>query len=269
MDYPPVIVTHSDGVAWLTLNRPEAMNALNLELLRELRTVLASINDQPAVCVAVLTGSGADFCTGADFKCLTRDSDSLTSESVLEFVKFAHETIELIPSLSKPVIAAVNGYALAGGLELAMACDFIIAARSARLGDGHAKYGLLPGAGGAARLSRIVGPSSARYLAFTGDSYSAAELLPLGLVNEIVDDGQLEARADELAKRIASNSTSGLAHMKRLINDGLEKSLNEAFELEQEALKEHVHSVDFKEGITAFLKNRNPKFADSTSSDLR
>lgn len=252
-----------DGVAWLTLNRPDAMNSMTRALLEALRATLAAADNDPSIRVVVLTGNGSAFCTGADLNELLQPDGSIDPDELLEFVRFAGSTIECLPALSKPVIAAVNGFALAGGLELALACDFVVAAKSARLGDAHANYGLLPGGGGAARLARVVSPSVARYLAFTGDSVPAAELVPLGLVNEVVDDEQLEERTGELAARIAAKSAPGLARMKRLINDGLEQPLATALRMEHQALAVHVHSADMREGLAAFRERRKPHFTDT------
>lgn len=259
-----VTLTADDRVAWLSLNRPTAMNTLNRALVAELDVALTNAETDESVRVVVLRGSGANFCAGADLMALSHDDGSVDPAELLEFVRFAAATIERIATLNKPVIAAVNGYALGGGLELALACDFVLAAKSARLGDAHANYGLLPGAGGAARLARVVGPSVARYLAFTGDSLPAADFIPLGLVHEVVDDQQLESRVGEVAARIAEKSAPGLAHMKRLINDGLEQPLTTALRMEYQALAVHVHSEDLREGLAAFQERRKPHFADTS-----
>lgn len=261
MPEPLVKVAISDAVAWLQLNRPDAMNALNTPLLDALDVALAASDNEPSVRVIVLTAAGKAFCTGADLKDLAARDGSIDSDALLNFVRHAGATIERIPSLSKPVIAAVNGYALAGGLELALACDLVIAAESARLGDGHANYGLLPGGGGAARLARVVGPMIAKYLAFTGDAVPATELLPYGLVNKVVPDDALHTTVGELAASIATKSPRGLAHMKRLINDGLEQPLTTALRLEHQALAVHAHSDDLAEGLAAFREKRTPNYS--------
>lgn len=253
----------SDHVAWVTLNRPDAMNALSVELLEALRATLAKAEDDLDVRVIILSGNGTAFCAGGDLKDLCLEDGTVDPDSLVEFVRFAGATIERIPALSKPVIAAVNGLALAGGLELVIACDLVVASKSARLGDAHANYGLLPGGGGAARLPRVVSPAVARYLAFTGDNLPAAELVPLGLVNEVVDDEQLESRVAELAARIATKSAPGLAHMKRLINVGLEQPLATALQMEHQALAAHAHGNDMREGLAAFRERRKPVFTDA------
>lgn len=244
-------------VAWLRLNRPEAMNALSTELLGDLDLAFDIVERDPAVRVVVLTGTGRAFCAGADLKEIGRPPDP---DRIVAFVRAAGATIDRIPALDKPVIAAVNGLALAGGLELVLACDVVIAAVSARLGDAHANYGLLPGAGGAVRLARVVGPTVAKYLAFTGLSLPAPDLVPLGLVNEVVPDGRLHARADELANHIAAKSPLGIARMKALVHDGLEQPLDTALRLEHLALATHAHSADLAEGLTAFTEKRTPRY---------
>lgn len=258
-----VTLKASGRVAWLTLNRPSAMNALNRSLLQALRTALTKVENDPHVRVVVLTGSGSAFCAGGDLKDLLSADGSIDPDSLAEFVRFASDTIERIPALNKPAIAAVNGLALAGGLELALACDFVVATRSARLGDAHANYGLLPGGGGAVRLARVVGPTMAKYLAFTGNSLPASELVSVGLVSEVVNDDQLAARVGELAAHISEKSAPGLAHMKRLINDGLEQTLTTALHMEHEALFAHMYSTDIREGLAAFRERRRPNFTSA------
>lgn len=257
-----VTLTSGERVARLRLNRPDAMNTLSRGLLGELDEALTEVQKDTTIRVVVLTGSGTTFCAGADLKGLSRADGSIDPNGIVDFVRLASATIERIPALTKPVIAAVNGYALGGGLELALACDFVVASKSARLGDAHANYGLLPGGGASVRLPRVVGPGVARYLAFTGDSVPAADLVPLGLVYEVVDDEELEVRVGEIAARIAEKSAPGLAHMKRLINDSLEHTLTRALRMEHQALAAHVHSADVHEGLKAFRERRNPQFDD-------
>lgn len=258
-----VVSEHSGPVAWLRMNRPDAMNSLNNELLDQLNAALDSVENDPSVHVVVLTGTARAFCAGADLKEIAADDGSIDADKLLTFVDHAAATIQRFPALTKPVIAAINGLALAGGMELMMACDLVIAAQGARIGDAHSNYGLLPGGGGAARLARLAGPLVAKYLAFTGDFLPASELLPLGLVNEVVPDDELHSRAEQLAQRIASKSASGLSHMKRLIDEGLDQPLANALRMEQDALAVHVHSDDLREGLNAFREKRHPHFTSS------
>jgi enoyl-CoA hydratase len=244
-------------VAWLRLNRPDAMNALSTELLDDLDHAIDIVERDTTVRVVVLTGTGHAFCAGVDLKEIGQPPDP---DRIVAFVRAAGATIDRLPALGKPVIAAVNGLALAGGLELVLACDLVVAAASARLGDAHANYGLLPGAGGAVRLARVVGPTVAKYLAFTGQSLPAADLVPLGLVNEVVPPGRLRTRANELAQQIAAKSPQGIARMKALIRDGLDQPLDTALRLERLVLATHAHSADLVEGLAAFTEKRLPRY---------
>ena len=178
------------AAAWITLNRPDAMNALSGAMCDELSPLLARLGRDPEVRVLVLTGAGRAFCAGADLKGVLGDSaDAPGADDPLNaFLDRVSDTIDRLRALPKPTIAALNGLTMAGGLELAMACDLMIAAESARIGDAHANFGVFPGAGGTAVLPRRIGPTAAKYLLFTGDTQSAAELLPLGLVNPVVPD---------------------------------------------------------------------------------
>ena len=165
-----------------------------------------------------------------------------------------------IESLPMPVIAAVNGLALAGGLELVLCCDLVLAAESARLGDAHANYGLLPGAGSSVRLPRKIGPTRAKHLLFTGELLPASALVEAGLVNRVVPDGELDAAAQKLGEALAEKSPLTLRAMKRLVDDGLEQPSQTALRLEQLALAAHLSSRDVREGLRAFREKRKPRF---------
>lgn len=258
-----VTVDVTDSIAWLTLNRPEAMNALNRPLVAALDSALSLVASDSAVRVVVLTGSGKAFCAGGDLKEFLDDDGEVDPDELLSFVRYASCVLDRLPQLGKPVIASVNGFAMAGGLELVLACDLVVAAASARLGDAHSNFGVLPGGGGAARLARVVGPTVAKYLAFTGDAVPAERLVPFGLVNEVVPDEELHVRTHQLAARIAGKSVPGLAHMKRLINDGLEQPLDTALRLEHQALAVHVHDPDMREGLAAFRERRKPHYTSA------
>jgi enoyl-CoA hydratase len=160
----------------------------------------------------------------------------------------------------KPVIAAVNGLALAGGLELVLCCDLVIAARSARLGDAHANFGLLPGGGSSVRLPRKIGPTRAKHLLYTGEFVPAEQLREAGLVNEVVDDADLLAAAGRLVARLRTKSPLVLRRMKALVDDGLEQPIETALRLELLASEVHAHSHDMKEGLAAFEEKRAPVF---------
>jgi enoyl-CoA hydratase/carnithine racemase len=247
--------------AWITLERPEVMNSLSPELLGELDAALAAAGSDAGIRVVVVTGSGRAFCAGAD---LSFALDALAGgeggAALIAFVERAAAVLSRLEALPKPVIAAVNGLALAGGLELVLCCDLVVAAESARIGDVHANYGLLPGAGGAVRLARKIGPTRAKHLLFTGEMVPASELVTAGLVNSVVPDGELVSAVDKLVGAIAEKSPLGLGAMKRLVAEGLEQPLDAALRLERDALAAHVQSQDLREGLAAFREKRKPRF---------
>jgi enoyl-CoA hydratase len=251
---------HAGGAVWLRLQRPGAMNAISPDLLEELNLALDEIESDESVRVVVLTGTGRAFCAGADLKALANASGEIDPRRVVEFVAYAGRTIERIAALAQPVIAGVNGLALAGGLELLLASDIVVASTAARIGDAHANYGLIPGAGGSVRLARVVGTQMAKYLAFTGDHFPPSSPVLAGLVSEIVEPGDLDTRLSELAAGLADKSPLGLRRMKRLINDAPDQSLRDALAAEQQALAEQCRSQDFAEGIAAFAARRTPVY---------
>lgn len=255
-------VTRQDRgpVTWLTLNRPEAMNALDPNLLSELDAHVRSVSDDPTVRVVVITATGRAFCAGADLKAILGEKGVLDAARMLGFERQAQATFARVAALAKPTIAALNGITMAGGLELALHCDLVIASSRARIGDGHTNYGLLPGAGGAARLPRVVGPTRAKYLAFTGELLSAEQAMAMGLVVEVVAPDELESRADELSSAIGRRSPSALRLFKQAIDDGLDQPLQSAMRLELLATAEHLHSGDVDEGLRAFAEKREPRF---------
>lgn len=257
----PTLAKHRAGaVVWLRLQRPAAMNAISPGLLDELNVALDEIESDETVRVVVLTGTGRAFCAGADLKAIANAAGEVDPSQVVAFVAYAGRTIERLAALGQPVIAGVNGLALAGGLELLLASDIVVAASTARIGDAHANYGLIPGAGGSVRLSRVVGTHMAKYLAFTGDHFPPSSPVLAGLVSLIVEPEQLDNRLSELASTLADKSPLGLRRMKRLINDAPDQSLRDALAAEQHALGEQCRSADFTEGIAAFAARRTPVY---------
>ncbi|WP_276320764.1 enoyl-CoA hydratase/isomerase family protein [Phytoactinopolyspora endophytica] len=247
-------------MTWIRINHPGTMNALNHELLDELNTSFDHVEQDESTRAVVLTGVSNAFCAGADLKSATRSDGSVDSQRFLNLIERIGRTIERIPAVAKPVIAAVNGVAAAGGLELMLACDVVIAAKGARIGDAHANFGLVPAAGGATRTARIAGPIVAKYLEFTGTFPPPESLASWGLVNEVVADDELEARAEAIAQQIAGKSSTGLAHMKRLVDEGLNHAFAESLRMELEALAEQSRAPDFSEGMDAFRAKRTPHF---------
>jgi enoyl-CoA hydratase len=246
------------SAAWLRLQRPEKMNAIDPDVLDGLASGLVQAKGDGARAV-VITGVGGVFCAGADLKHAMGGLDDLSGlDRLLEDAEAVMRAIERHPA---PVIAAVNGTAIAGGFELILACDIVVAAQDALMSDGHAKYGLFPGGGSTARLPRIVGPGRAKHLLFTGRTATAAEMRELGVVTEVVAGEDLETAVAELCERIARGSATSLARMKRVVGEGLDLPLDEALALELAVAKEHLRSADVAEGLAAFTEGRTPHFA--------
>lgn len=253
-----VICDIRNGAMWMTLNRPDALNAITPAMVSGLNTALDKAQESDVRAV-VLTGTGRAFCAGADLKFVRGEAggDEAALSRFLDTVLLIMNRIETFPM---PVIAALNGLTLAGGLELMLCCDLVVAARSARLGDAHANYGLLPGGGSSVRLPRKIGPTRAKYLLYTGEFVPAEQLVAAGLVNEVVDDDALIAATEALVAKLANKSPLVLRRMKALIDDGLEQPAAVALRQELLASEVHAHSHDLKEGLAAFEEKRKPRF---------
>lgn len=243
------------AVAWVALDRPTALNSLSQDLLTQFLERLAVWRPDPEVRVIVVTARGRAFCAGADLKAASDREPG--QKDLLDLIVELLDTLRRYP---KPVIAAVNGLAVAGGLELVLACDLVIAVEAARFGDAHSNFGVFPGGGGAAVLPRKIPQNVARYLLFTGDSISATEAKHFGLVNEVVPDTELEARAQALADKLAKKSPLVLANMKAVANEALDKSVADALRHELLMCRNHQRSYDMNEGIKAFVEKREPVF---------
>lgn len=260
MSEEPILYDERGRAAWITLNRPAALNALTPALIEAHDAALTRAESNPALRAVVVTGSGRAFCAGADLKALRGQRSAHSTAATMRFVVGVLALLDRLERSPLPVIAAVNGLALAGGLELVLACDLVIAAESARLGDAHANYGLIPGGGGSVRLPRKIGPTRAKALMFTGAFVPAAELVAAGLVNKVVRDDELGAAVEELVESLAAKSPLGLARMKQLVNDGLEQPLSTALRLEFSLMAAHAGSADMAEGLAAFEAKRKPVF---------
>lgn len=254
-----VLTEVRDGAIWITLNRPAAMNSISPGIIQGVMEALDQAEARDDVRAVVLTGAGRAFCAGADLKFVRGEQNSAAGQSS-RFLDDLLVLLNRIEAFPQPVIAAVNGMALAGGLEMALCCDLVIAARSARFGDAHANYGLLPGGGGSVRLPRKIGPTRAKYLMYTGEFVSAERMETAGLVNEVVDDAELGAAVTDIVRRIAAKSPLGLARMKALVNDGLEQPADVALRQELLVTALHKHSYDIAEGLAAFEEKRAPRF---------
>lgn len=253
----PVLLkqTHNHTV-WLTMNRPQAMNSLSFDLVDAMLLELDEIEQNPEFRVLVISGTGRAFSAGADLKTMTTDY-APGQPDILDRVVALLDRVRDFP---KPVIAAVNGLALAGGMELMMCCDLIYAAKSAKIGDAHCNYGIVPGGGGAAIMPRLLPLPIAKYLLFTGEFLPAEELLPYGLLNGVVEDPELFDTINQVADRISEKSPIGLSRAKRVANQALDKTTQDALRDERLAARDQFRSYDYYEGINAFLEKRKPTF---------
>jgi enoyl-CoA hydratase/carnithine racemase len=265
MSLETIVVERRGTVGWITLNRPAALNALSALMLEELGQALQQLADDDGARVVVITGTGRAFCAGADLKASKARLDSAPAadprdQPAVRFVRMAQRLFRRIESLPKPTIAAVNGTAVAGGLELLLACDLVIAAEDAKIGDAHANYGLLPGGGGSVRLARKIGLAQATFLMLTGDLLPARELVACGLINRVVPANAVASGAAELAERLAAKSPLVMQRMKQLINDGVEQPKAVALRNELLMYALHADSYDRREGLSAFAEKRSPVF---------
>ncbi len=246
-------------VAWLTLNRPKAMNALNLEVIGLFEQYLPQIAEDDSIRVVVITGAGSAFCAGADLKEVLASGNLPAGEQ--DFLdRLCTNVLDVLRNFDKPVIAALNGITMAGGLETAMCADLVVATEDTKIGDAHANFGVYPGAGGAALLPRIVPMNVAKYLLLTGKTLSAAEMKTYGFVNQVVAPGALVDTVQCLAEHIAGNSPLAMRRMKVVANEALDKSRDDALAHEQVEFRKHQRSWDMHEGLKAFSEKRKPRF---------
>jgi len=256
MAYKSIIVAKKDGIGTITINRPDKLNALNIETLQELSDAVEELEQDNTIKVAIITGEGKAFIAGADIKQM-KDMNSLEAKA---FAERGHRLLMKIEHSRLPFIAAVNGYALGGGCEVMMACDIIIASTSAKIGQPEINLGVHPGFGGTQRLPRLVGRTKAKEILLTGDNLSADEALTIGLVNKVVDDDKLAEETDKLAQKIATKSPIQTAFIKSLVNKGADIDLHSACSLEISSFSSSFSTNDQKEGMTAFLEKRKPVF---------
>jgi enoyl-CoA hydratase/carnithine racemase len=255
-----LLVERRDDVVWLTLNRPTVLNAVDPAMLTALRIALDGIEADSAIRLVVLTGTGDSFCTGSDLRVVSGEDDDAHERCVERFIEDVNAVLNRVERLPLPVIAALNGTTLGAGLELALCADLIVARSDARVGDGHARFGLLPGGGASARLPRRIGTAAAKWLSFTGDLIEAERLVAWGLVQWVFPPAEFQEGVNRLAARIASRSPLGLQRMKSLIDSALLVPLEQALSNEQKMLRMHRSSWDRAEGLAAFADKRTPKF---------
>jgi len=245
----------AEGVVLLRINRPEVRNALNLEVRKRLARHLIELGEDTTTRAVVLTGNEKSFAAGADIK-------EMAEAGTIEMLqRGVHKLWRAIAGCPKPVIAAVSGYALGGGCELAMTCDIIVAGESARFGQPEVNIGIIPGGGGTQRLPRAVGKYKAMKYILTGELFSSKEALDMGLVSEVVPDPEVEGRAIDLARQIAALPPLAIQLAKEAVLAGMEAPLSSALALETKSLQILFSSQDQKEGMRAFIEKRKPKFS--------
>lgn len=245
-----------EGIGYITINRPKAMNALNGEVLDEIYAACTEVANDDAVKAVIVTGEGKAFVAGADIA----QMNQLDSIGGRNLIAKGHKVMNYIESIEKPFIAAVNGFALGGGCELSMACDIRIASEKAKFGQPEVNLGIIPGFGGSLRLPRLVGKGMAKYLIMTADMINAEEALRIGLVEKVVAPEELMSTCEELAKKIMSKAPIAIAIAKTTINNGYDADFRTASALEIEAFTSSFGSQDKTEGMTAFLEKRPAEF---------
>jgi len=260
MNYQNITYELKDGgIAVVTINRPKVLNALNGPTLQELGQVFCDIASDPEARVVILTGAGEKaFVAGADISQMV-EFNSLAGDT---FANMGQEVLNSIENCPKVVIAAVNGYALGGGTEISMACDFIIASDKASFGQPEINLGIIPGFGGTQRLPRLVGKGMAKQLVCTGDIIKADEALRIGLVNKVVPSDELMDEVMGVAKKIASKGQVAVRVAKECVNRGVNMDLRHALAFERESFAILCSTEDQKEGMKAFLEKRKPEFKD-------
>jgi len=253
-----VILEHRGAGLWAHLNRPDTLNAINYDVLSGLQAAMTRAEDSDDVAALVITGSGGNFCAGADLSVVEQalgDAGGLGG-----FLASVGRVLLRLEQLPLPTIAAVGGHAVAGGLELMLCCDLVVAADDAVIGDAHSTFGLLPGGGGTMRLPRHVGLARAKELMFTGATVSAGELRESGLLAKVVPRSDLLTAVESLVHALSQRSPLALRRLKRLLNDSLQQSPEAALRSELMASELHSHSSDMREGVSAFREKRRPKF---------
>ena len=257
MNYENILLEKKNTIAYVTVNRPKVLNALNMATMEELRAAFHDIKNDVAIRVALLTGAGEKaFIAGADINELARHD----AVSAKEYTHRGQSVLNLIENLGKPVICCINGFALGGGCEIALACTMRLASENAKIGQPEVKLGIIPGYGGSQRLPRLVGKGLAMQHVLTGEPISAQEAYRIGLVNEVVAAAELMPRAEAIAHKIIANAPLAVQYAMEAVNKGLDMTLAEGLYLEAVLFAVSCSTEDKKEGTTAFLEKRPAQF---------
>lgn len=256
MEYKSILFKKHDNICILSINRPKALNALTTQVLHELKDAIDTIKEDDEIYVVIITGEGRAFIAGADIS----EMKDKTPEEARKFGELGLEIFRKIELMEKPVIAAINGFALGGGCELAMCCDIRIAGEKAKFGQPEVGLGITPGFAGTQRLPRLVGIAKAKELIFTGDMIDASEAEKIGLVNRIVPQEELMDESIKLAQKIASKGQIAIRYSKTAINRGVEVDIETGMALEKDLFGLCFATEDQKEGMEAFIEKRKPNF---------
>lgn len=255
MNYESIKLTIDKRIAIVTINRPESLNALNAQVFNDLDAVFDVLDNEKTVNCIIITGSGEKaFVAGADIK----EFSAYSQEQAKELSKRGHLVFKKIENLSKPVIAAINGFALGGGLELALSCHIRYASENAKLGLPEVTLGLIPGYGGTQRLPKLIGKGIANEMIFSAKMISAEKAKSIGLVNDVFSSEELLIKTQELAEQIAKNSPKGIAKAIRAVN---ESDSEKGMQTEIDSFGELFSQDDFREGVSAFIEKRKPVFS--------
>jgi len=260
MDFNNIAFDINDGFATLTLNRPKALNSFTTEMHAEIRMVMQQVIEDAGIRCLVITGAGRGFCAGQDLGDRAQTTEGGVPDVGASVEKNYNPLIRSIMNLPKPVICAVNGVAAGAGASIALACDIVLAARSANFIQVFCKIGLIPDSGGTWNLPRAVGLARAKGLALLGDRLPAETAQDWGLIWKCVDDGDLQEEARKMAAHFATQPTAALGRIKKLLHESGSNTLSVQLDLEQKAMQDLGQSEDYREGVTAFLEKRPPQF---------
>lgn len=260
MSEAPLLYAAEDGVARITLNRPDKLNSFNLELHAEMTKVLKSVRKDEKVRALLLTGSGRGFCAGQDLAERDLSPDAGAPDLGESLEKRYNPMVRTLKNLQIPTVCAVNGVAAGAGANIALACDIVLAARSASFIQAFCRIGLVPDAGGTWTLPHLVGMARAKGLAMLGDKISAEQAHRWGMIWQVVDDEMLQDEALDLVRHLASQPTRGLALTKRALHASSDNSFDEQLDLERDLQRLAGRTADYQEGVNAFLEKRQPNF---------
>ena len=259
MEFETIILEKEERVARIILNRPNAMNALTPEMLNELEIAQQDVMDDGNIRVLIVTGQGRGFCSGADFSLISH-LQGLAPKQIFQELRHIQDVITVFETMEKPVIASINGYALGGGLDMVLACDFRIAAEGVKMGEQYINVGLMPDVGGTQRLPRLIGLAKAKEMIFLGDMVDADEAERIGLVNRVVSREELDGETRAFALRLASAPTAAIGLAKKAMHEGMTKDIRSGLEIEAHCQTFAMQTSDAREGLAAIQEKRTPHF---------